>query len=78
MRDKADFTFNDEQNAFQRANNLAIATLQAEADTKASGGDGDGGSFLGAAGGILGKILGNFAGSVGGSGYIASALPTIT
>lgn len=78
MRDKADFTFNDEQNAFQRANNLAIATLQAEAATKASGGDGDGGSFLGAAGGILGKILGNFAGSVGGSGYIASALPTIT
>ena len=77
MRDQADFTFNNSQNASQRANNLAIATLQAEAASKASGGSGGGGSFLGAAGGILGKIFGNFAGTEGGGSLIASGVKAL-
>ena len=67
-RDEADYIYQSGQNDLQRQNNLAIATLQAEAAAK---GKEDGGSFLGAAGGILGKIFGNVAGTEAGGKAIA-------
>tara|TARA_R110002050_G_scaffold86906_6_gene184335 strand:- start:1691 stop:3415 length:1725 start_codon:yes stop_codon:yes gene_type:complete len=75
MRDAADFTFNAAQNDAQRANNLAVATLQAEAAAKQ--GQEGGGSILGAAGGILGKIFGNFAGTEAGGTIIAKGFSLI-
>jgi hypothetical protein len=59
-RDEADYFYQSGQNDLQRQNNLAIATLQAEAAARGKEG---GGSFLGAAGGILGNIFGNLAGT---------------
>ena len=67
-RDEADYIYQSGQNDLQRQNNLAIATLQAEAAAK---GKESGGSFLGAAGGILGKIFGNIAGTEAGGKAIA-------
>jgi hypothetical protein len=67
-RDEADYIYQSGQNDLQRQNNLAIATLQAEAAAKGKEG---GGSFLGAAGGILGKIFGNIAGTEAGGKAIA-------
>lgn len=74
-RDKADFIFNASQNDAQRQNNLAIATLQAEATLSAAKEGSGGGSFFGAAGGILGSIFGSFAGSESGAKAIISAIP---
>ena len=80
MRDKADFTFNAGQNDSQRQTNLAVATLQAEAarlaGSSGSGGP-SGGSFLGAAGGVLAKIFGNWAGTESGGGTISKWITKI-
>ena len=46
---------------------MAVATLQAEAAARGKEG---GGSFLGAAGSILGNIFGNLAGTEKGAGAI--------
>ena len=75
-RDEADYIYQSGQNDLQRQNNLAIATLQAEAAAKGKEG---GGSFLGAAGGILGKIFGNIAGTEAGGKAIAKfiGLPVV-
>ena len=63
-RDNADYVYNSAQNDASRANNLAIATLQADAQARAAAAkSGGGGSFLGAAGGILGTIAASFAGT---------------
>ena len=63
-RDNADYVYNSAQNDASRANNLAIATLQADAQARAAASkSGGGGSFLGAAGGILGTIAASFAGT---------------
>ena len=66
-RDEADYFYQSGQNDLQRQNNLAVATLQVEAAAKGKEG---GGSFLGAAGGILGNIFGNLAGTEKGAGAI--------
>jgi len=70
-RDESDFIYNSGQNNLTRQNNLAIATLQAEASAKGKEG---GGSFLGAAGGILGNIFASFAGTSTGSNLLATGL----
>ena len=69
-RDEADYIYQSGQNDLQRQNNLAVATLQAEASVRAKK-EGSGGSFLGAAGSILGKIFGNVAGTETGGKAIA-------
>jgi len=61
-RDEADYIYQSGQNDMQRQNNLAVATLQAEASVRAKK-EGSGGSFLGAAGSILGKVFANIAGT---------------
>ena len=77
-RDKADFIFNASQNDAQRQNNLAIATLQAEATLSAAKEGSGGGSFFSAAGGILGSIFGSFAGSESGAKAIKNAIPFLS
>ena len=61
-RDEADYIYQSGQNDLQRQNNLAIATLQAEASVRAKK-EGSGGSFLGTAGSIFGKVFANIAGT---------------
>ena len=71
-RDEADFIYNSAQNDLNRQNNLAIATLSAEAQAR-SGKEG-GGSILGAAGATLGNIFASFAGTDKGSALIESGV----
>jgi len=72
-RDEADYIFNSGQNDLTRQNNLAIATLSAEAQARGK----EGGSFLGAAGGILGNIFASFAGSKSGSSLISTGIKSL-
>jgi len=71
-RDQADYVYNSAQNDASRQNNLAIATLQAEASARANAEGG--GSILGVAGGVLGKIFGNFAGTDTGAKVIEQGI----
>ena len=71
-RDQADYVYNSAQNDASRQNNLAIATLQAEASARAN--SEGGGSILGVAGGVLGKIFGNFAGTDTGAKVIEQGI----
>ena len=73
-RDEADYIFNSAQNDLSRQNNLALATLQAEAAARGKEG---GGSFLGAAGGILGSIFASFAGTNTGASFISKGLKSL-
>jgi len=74
-RDNADYVYNSAQNDASRANNLAIATIQADAQARAAAAkNGGGGSFLGAAGGILGTIAASFAGTESGGKIIGEKL----
>ena len=72
-RDEADYIFNSGQNDLTRQNNLAIATLSAEAQARGK----EGGSFLGAAGGILGSIFASFAGTEKGADALISGVKAI-
>ena len=74
-RDQADYVYNSAQNDASRQNNLAIATLQAEAAARAN--SEGGGSILGVAGGVLGKIFGNFAGTDTGAKVIEQGIDFI-
>jgi len=74
-RDQADYVYNSAQNDASRQNNLAIATLQAEASARANAEGG--GSILGVAGGVLGKIFGNFAGTDTGAKVIEQGIDFI-
>ena len=72
-RDEADYIFNSGQNDLTRLINLAIATLSAEAQARGK----EGGSFLGAAGGILGSIFASFAGTEKGADALISGVKAI-
>ena len=74
-RDEADFIYNSAQNDLNRQNNLAIATLSAEAQAR-SGKEG-GGSLLGAAGATLGSIFASFAGTDKGSALIETGIKSL-
>ena len=71
-RDESDYIYNSAQSDLNRQNNLAMATLQAEATARA--GDKGGGSFLGAAGGLLGTVFANIAGTDNGASAIIKGI----